>query len=628
MSTLADKLAALPDYPGCYLFRDREGTIIYIGKAKVLKNRVRSYFQQSRKGDPKLDALRKNIATFEYIVTGSEKEALVLEAQLIKRHSPRYNIMLKDDKRQPYIKVTTNETYPRIVIVRRVDNKDGARYFGPFTYSTAMRQLVDTIQKVFPIRTCDNPMPKKSCLMYHINRCIAPCEHLCDPADYAHMVEEICTFLSGKTTDLLESLKKRMWAAADNKEYEKAARFRDQIRAIEDIKQKQKIVSADIADRDVLAIAVDGDDICGVVLQVREGRLLGKVHYFLTGAMDTPRTEIFAAFAQQYYLRAQLVPDEVILQYPLVEEAAFLAWLSERRGKKVTVFYPQRGKKLNLVLMAEENARIILEGHKIQKDKRKKRVPKSVHELQKALKLKKLPRVIEAFDISNLQGTDAVAGMVYFENGQPRKGEYRRFKMTTTGPDDFEMIKEAVSRRYKRLLEEKKEMPDLILIDGGKGQLSHACEALQALGIDVETQDIIGLAKRREEVFLPGKPFPIMISRTSPALYLLQRVRDEVHRYSVEYHRKLREKRYKTSELDAIKGVGEKRKTALLRHFGSVNRVKGATVEQLLQVDGMTKPAALAIWQYFHEAAEQTKPNPPNTSPEEPPKRKYNLQKR
>jgi excinuclease ABC subunit C len=598
-----ERLTHLPAKPGVYIMKNRDGEIIYIGKAKVLRNRVRSYFQGGADdGRWQFKALVANVADIEYIVTDTEVEALILEANLIKEHKPRYNINLKDDKKYPFIKIT-HELYPQVLIVRDV-KKDGARYFGPYTDVRAVRNTVEMLHRLFPIRTCQGILPSKRidrvCVEYHIKRCQGPCEGLVSVEDYNRMIDACAFFLAGKSREVIDMLKGRMEAAARELRFEEAAMYRDRLADLQGVRDRQKVVTPDGGDWDIIAVAREDDEACGLVMEVRQGRLLGRKHYFLGGVASASDAEVVEAFVRQFYLTAMVVPPEVHLPCEIGEEerATIGEWLSERAGGTVTLKVPQRGGKAGLLKMAEGNARLLLTERRLKREKLRDRLPHSVEALQRDLRLPKPPRRIEAFDISNIQGADAVASLVVFWDGKPRKDEYRKFKIQTVeGPNDFASMREVVRRRFRRLIEEGREKPDLVLIDGGAGQLASALAALYEL--KVMDQPIVGLAKRLEEIYLPGVPDPQTLPRTSSSLKLLQAIRDEAHRFAVTFHRTLRGKRLSASLLDEIPGVGEMRKTALLKRFGSVRKVAEAEVGEVAAVEGIREKLAEVIKGYL-----------------------------
>jgi len=603
---LEEKLENLPSKPGVYLFKDAKGKVIYVGKAKSLKNRVRTYFQKSSDGSPKLRVMTSKICDLETIVTDSEVEALILEANLIKEYKPRYNITLKDDKSYPYIRVT-NEKFPRIFPTRKIV-QDGSRYFGPYTDVHSMRSLLKTVRRIFPIRSCNYRLDDKSiksgkykvCLDYYIKRCPGPCEGLISEEEYRKIVNQVVSFIDGKNNALVEELKKEMEEKAAQKRFEEAARIRDQINFIEVFQSKQKVVSNELVDRDILTVCAEGDLACGVLFKVRDGKVVGRQHFYLNTPKEESSTDVLSSFLKQYYLKAQFIPGEIFLPEPIEEMDFIEEWLTKRRKGRVKLVVPQRGEKAKLMRMCQKNAELLLEELKLQKMKAKDYLPYSVKALQKDLHLPKPPRRIEAFDISTISGSDAVASMVAFVNGRPHKSDYRKFKIKTVeGIDDFAMMAEVIYRRYSRLLEEKAPMPDLILVDGGKGQLSSALSSLEKLNL--KDQPIVALAKRLNEVYLPGLSDPQSISKSSPGLKLLMQIRDEAHRFAIQYHRKLRGKRTVSSELDEIKGVGEVRKRALLKHFGSLEKIKEASVEQLSEVEGISRSLAEEIWRHFHK---------------------------
>ncbi len=605
---LADKLAHIPRKPGVYLFKDRSGTILYIGKAKVLRNRVRSYFQDGRVRGGKLAILVSKIHDLEVIVTDSEMEALILEMNLVKEYKPRYNISLKDDKSFPYIRVT-NERFPRIFPTRKII-RDGSRYFGPYTDVGSMRGLLKAVKRIFPIRSCNYDLTEevvrrkkiKLCLDYHIQKCDGPCQGLVSPDEYGAMIEQVVKFINGRDKAVIHELTQRMHELAEQRRFEEAARMRDRIRFIEDFHYKQKITTGDTGDRDVLAVAMEDEDACGLVFKIRDGKIIGRQHFYMTGVIDEDYPAVVASFLKQYYLKAEYIPTELYLPVEIPEMQAIGEWLNEKAGASVHLSVPQKGDKARLVAMCNKNARLLLEELQLQKQKSRQKVPHSVTALQRDLRLKKPPRRIEAFDISNIQGSDPVASMVCFVDGTARKSDYRKFKIRgKSSPDDFAMMHEAVMRRYSGSLKKSLPDPDLILIDGGKGQLSAALSALQQCGLD--TIPIISLAKRLDEVFVPGDSEPLNIPRTSSGLKLLQRLRDESHRFAITFHRSLRRKRTASSELDAIPGVGPARRKALLTFFGSVQGVRDASVDDLQLVSGISAELAKTIWEHFHVQA-------------------------
>jgi len=600
--SLDGKLESLPGGPGVYQHKDSSGKVLYVGKAKNLRSRVRQYFQKSRSVDPRIEQMLSKATDLEIIVTDSEVEALILEANLIKKLKPRYNVSLKDDKSYPYI-VITNEPYPRVFVTRHI-RKDGSRYFGPYTDVKNVRAALRTIRHIFMIRSCnyfiDEDMITKRkirvCLDYHIKKCEGPCEGLVSREKYNAMIAQVAALLQGRTSSLIGSLTEEMESLAGQMKFEEAAQIRDRIKGLQTYSEKQKAVDLDPIDRDIIAFAVEGDDACGVVFKLREGKMIGRQHYYMVNVDQKPEGEVLEALLQQYYLGADYIPKEVFVSAPIEDSDAVRQWLSERRGDPVLLVHPTEGEEAKLVRLSMNNAEFLLGELKIQKMKRADYVPHGVTSLQRDLRLQRLPRTIECFDISNTQGTDTVASMVVFVDGKPKKSEYRKFRVhSVTGPDDFASMREVIERRYSRVLEEERDLPDLIMVDGGKGQLSSAVDVLTKLGI--HEQPIIGLAKRLEEVFLPERSEPEVIPKTSTGLRLLQQVRDEAHRFAITYHRTLRAKRTLQTELDLIKGIGKKRATELLEAFGSVQGVKFATHEQLAEIVG--ERVAEKIKEYF-----------------------------
>ncbi|HHU31483.1 MAG TPA: excinuclease ABC subunit UvrC [Clostridia bacterium] len=606
---IQEKLKLLPDKPGVYLMHDEAGEIIYVGKASSLKNRVRSYFRPNPGDSPKVEAMVSRIADLEWIITDTEVEALILELNLIKKHRPKYNIRLVDDKHYPYLKLTVNEKYPRIVITRSM-KKDGARYFGPYTRSGAMNETLRLLRKIFPLRTCSNETMARQtrpCLNAHIKRCLAPCTNQVTPEVYLDMVRDIILFLEGKQEDLIKTLEVKMNQAAENMEFERAAELRDQINAVRQVMVKQKIISADMSNQDVIAMARGQGESCVQIFFIREGKLLGRDHFFLQGTDEMSRSEIITAFVEQYYSKASEIPQEILLQEEVIGKELLERWLTDSKGKRVYLRTPQRGEKLKLVEMVAKNALMTLEEEELTRQKKQMMTKEAVLELQRELALKKPPFRIECYDISNIQGTNSVGSMVVFENGEPKTSDYRRFQIKTVeGPNDFASLQEVLARRFKRAKAEAEEgsqgskfakLPDLIIIDGGKGQLSSAREVMHQLGVD----DIptFALAEEEELLFTEGKSEPIVLPKNSPSLYLVQRVRDEAHRFAVSYHRRLREKRAYKSILDEVPGIGPKRKKALLKAFGSLKGIREASLEELAQVEGMTRPAAETLLEYL-----------------------------
>jgi excinuclease ABC subunit C len=602
--TLEEKLQNLPDAPGVYLMKDAKGHVIYAGKAVSLRSRVRSYFQKGAKGE-KTEMMVRQIADLETIVTHTELEALALESNLIKKHRPRYNVILRDDKNYPYLRFDIKSEYPRLEVVRRL-KKDGALYYGPYVPAGGMWEALALIRRTFPIAPCKGEFkaerPGRPCVQFQIGRCVGPCAGGVDRAAYRDMVNQVRLFLEGKNRDLLDMLKSRMDEASERMDYERAAELRDRIAKIEGALEKQKIISPGFENQDIVGVATEAGRADIQVLFIRNGMLLGRKDFFLEDVRGMTNEEVLADFLHQFYGKEMIVPSEILLPLEVPDRPVFESWLTERRGAGVEVLVPQRGRKRELVQMASDNAAQSLREHLLSQ-RSKDRI---LANLQEELALGNLPRRIEAFDISTIQGSDSVGSMVTFENNRPDKRGYKRFRIKgVVGQDDFGMMAEVIRRRYSS--PDMGELPDLIVIDGGKGQLNAALEVLTELGI--EGPDVVGLAKARsgdegaerefERVFLPGESEPVILPPASAGTHLVARVRDEAHRFAIEYHRKLREKRAVHSELDDVTGIGEARKKALLRHFGSIEKIKQATVEELASAPGVTKKAAEAIVEFY-----------------------------
>lgn len=592
---LAEKLLHLPEKPGVYLMKDEQGRIIYVGKAVVLYNRVRSYFHSSRNHSPKVQAMVARIADLEYIVTGSEMEALILECNLIKKHRPKYNISLRDDKTYPYIKVTLQEEFPRLYATRRVQ-KDGARYFGPYTNAGAVHEVIELVRKLFPLRTCRMLTARRPCLEYHIKRCLAPCANLVDQETYQGMIKEVCLLLEGRSDAVLRSLQRRMEAAAEDLSFELAAKLRDQLTAVKKVTEKQNIVTG-AGDQDAIGLARSALGTCAQVFFIRSGKMVGRDHFLLSGSEEEEDEAVLTAFLKQYYNQATFVPKEVLLPLALEEQHLLADWLTQLKGSRVAVETPKRGTKKNIVTMANDNAAIVLSEQETKLKAHSAQTAEAVAELGRYLGLTELPDRMECFDISHIQGAETVASMVVFEGGMPKKEDYRRYKLQTVEgkPDDFKSMQEVVGRRYE---DQNQPTPNLIIIDGGKGQLSSALEIIRRAGLTVP---VIGLAKEFEHIFKEGDSEPLILPRHSQALYLIQRIRDEAHRFAITYHRKLRSKRNMTSILDHVPGIGATRRKALWDAFSSLAKMKAATVEELAAVPTMTFPAAQAVYDFFRE---------------------------
>ena len=583
MSTKVKSPENLPKKPGVYIMRDANDEIIYIGKAKNLINRVRSYFRE-KLDRPKTQILMSHFDSLEYIVTNSEKEALILEANLIKKHRPRYNIQLKDDKRYPYVKIT-NEKFPRLIITRNV-TKNGV-YYGPFTDVTSVKKTVKFLKSLFKIRTCRNM--DGPCLNSQIELCYAPCSGEISQEEYNEIINKIDLFFQGKYSVIVKNLKKEMTVAAQNEQFEKAAVLRDQITSIEEIMEKQFVdLVDDDLDQDVIAIAPNDNEVVVIIMPIRNGKIVGRDDFLMSGSQYESNSEIVFAFIQQYYGFNRHVPKQILLNESIDDVGLLEEWLSDLRGNRVYIKVPMKGVKLRLVNMAQKNAEIIKH--------QKKAMENSLIELKKYLKLDKLPRVIEGYDISNISGKFAVGSKVSFKDAKPNKKKYKRFKIETPGPNDFAMMKELLTRRLKMI--DTDEEPDLIVIDGGKGQLGMACEVLDELNLS--HIPIIGLAKEFEEIYLPNSRKPIIIPKNNKALHLLQQVRDESHRFAITYHRKLRSDNISESSLDDIPGIGKKRKINILKEFETIDNVKNASVDELAKIEGMNKRVANNVYDYYH----------------------------
>ncbi len=607
--TLAEKLQSLPTSPGCYLYKDSAGEIIYVGKAINLRSRVRSYFQKSANHTAKTRKLVSRIVDLDIIMVDSELEALVLECNLIKQHRPHYNVRLRDDKHYPYLMLTMNEPFPRLLVTRKV-KQDGGRYFGPFTNSRAVWDSLRLLYRLFPLVTCrkswDNTPVQRPCLYHQMGRCPhAPCAGLGNKDEYRKMVEDVALFLDGKQDKLVKQLKAEMEEAAEDLQFEKAARLRDQVQAVETLVERQKVVSTNQTDQDIVAIVNDQGKSAVQMFFIRNGKLIGQEHFLLDGMEGEEGIESATAeFVKQYYQEASYVPQEIVLPTHVEETVIIEQWLRQKKGAKVTLTVPERGEKKQLLDMASQNAKLALDQMQATTAAEHDRTVGALMELQDALGLDSPPERIEAFDISTIQGSNSVGGMVVFQDGKPLKSDYRRFKIqkpTPTGePNDFAMMREVLTRRLKEFQSDNPKfntLPDLMLIDGGKGQLSVAVSVAAELGLEL---NMIGLAKQYELIYMPGKSDPLVLPRNSQALFLLQRVRDEVHRFSVTYHRTLRGKNATMSVLDTIPGIGPTRRRALLNFFGSVERLKHANVDQIANAPAMNRKLATTIHTMLH----------------------------
>jgi excinuclease ABC subunit C len=589
LSTIQEKLAALPAAPGVYILKNAKGKPVYVGKAKSLRDRVRSYFRGDDSSHHKPPEMYRQIADFETIVTGSDSEALILESNLIKEYGPRYNIQLRDDKTYPYIKVTTGEPLPRVFVTRRLA-KDGSRYFGPYADVGHMRRALRAIKKLYTIRSCHYDLPQQApprpCLDYYIGRCKAPCVGYQSEAEYREMIDEVVLVLQGHTGRLAEKLAERMAEAASSLEFERAAEYRDVLRGLDEIERRQLAIDPRGGDVDAVGLAQDGDTACGVVLKIREGKLLGHAAHMMGNVQGEEEPAVLAAFIARYYLLQEEIGKELLVPRTFDDRETVESLLAERSGRAFFVRVPRRGIKRDLVARAEENARHLLEERRLVEGQAEKRAPSALYSLRAELNLERVPRAIIGFDVSNIQGSDPVGAAVWFENGEPLKSEYRRFKIESVeGIDDYAAMQEIVGRYFTRRLEEDKRLPDLVLVDGGKGQLTAAAQALERAG--VLDLPLVSLAKREELIFSLDRSEPLRLARREPGLQLLQRVRDEVHRFGITYHRKRRSRRTLRSGLLDIPGVGPARHQALLRKFGSLKAIKEAEVDEIAGVAGI-----------------------------------------
>lgn len=612
MFDISEELKKLPDKPGVYIMHDQSDEIIYVGKAINLKNRVRQYFQHSKNKAPKVIAMVSHIAYFEYIVTDSEMEALLLECNLIKEHRPKYNVMLKDDKTYPYIKVTVNEDYPRIFITRKYV-KDKNRYFGPITDATAAKETVDLINKLFPIRKCRKSLPKeigkeRPCLNYHIGQCLAPCDNLISKEEYGKIVDEVIAVLEGKYDYIIKYLEGLMYAASDNMDFEKAAMYRDRIAGVKKIMEKQKITNTGVGDSDVIAFSRAMDEALVQVFFIRGGKLSGREHFLINAPDYIERSGIMTQFVKQFYSGTAYIPRELILEEELIpeEEPAIIELLENMRGSKVTITVPQKGEKNKMVELAARNAAITFErmGERLKKEQRQ--TIGALEEIKEALGLDRLPARIEAYDISNTQGFESVGSMVVFENGKAKNSDYRKFRIkTVTGANDFASMEEVIGRRLAHYLREKNEagsftrLPDMIFVDGGKSQITAALNAMDNVGVHIPVCGMVKDDRHRTRGLLYNDA-EIEFKTNSEGFKLITRIQDEVHRFAIEYHRKLRSEKQVHSVLDDIEGIGPKRRKALMKQFGDIEAIKNAEVADLLEAEEMTIKAAESVYAFFH----------------------------
>lgn len=617
MFNIEDELKKLPSQPGVYLMHDAKDEIIYVGKAVSLKNRVRQYFQSSRNKSAKIEQMVSRIARFEYIVTDSEMEALVLECNLIKEHQPRYNTMLKDDKAYPYIKVTVGEDFPRVMLARTM-KKDKNRYFGPYTSAGAVKDTIDLIHKLYKIRTCSRNLPRdtgkeRPCLNYHIKQCDAPCQGYISKEEYGENIRQVLEFLNGRYDGVLKNLEEKMKAASDAMDFEKAIEYRDLLSSVKKVAQKQKITSSNMEDRDIIAMARDDMDAVVQVFFVREGKLIGRDHFRMSVATAETRGQILSSFVKQFYAGTPFLPKELWVQYELEDMELIGQWLSARKGQKVRITVPKKGDKERLVELAEKNAALVL----IQDNERNKREEMrtigAMNQVAQWLGLENVRRM-EAFDISNISGYESVGSMVVFENGRPKRSDYRKFRIKTViGPNDYASMKEVLARRFTHGMEEQKQLknqgvekefgsftrfPDLLMMDGGKGQVNIALEVMEQLGLSIP---VCGMVKddnhRTRGLYYQNEE--ISIDRHSEGFRLITRIQDEAHRFAIEYHRSLRSKSQVRSILDEIPGIGDTRRKSLMRSFQSLDAVRESSVEELCQVPGMNRAAAESVYQFF-----------------------------
>lgn len=601
MFDIQEQLKKLPAEPGVYLMKNENDKIIYVGKAISLKNRVRQYFQSSKNHTSKVKSMVKNIAKFEYIITDSELEALILECNLIKQYRPKYNVLLRDDKTYPYIKVTVNEDYPRVLKVRKV-LKDKAKYFGPYTNITAVNDTLEIIRNTYPIRTCNIDIEKaiankvRPCLNKHIKKCIGPCTGEVSKEEYNKMIEEVILFLSGKEERLIEILKEKMNKCAMDFNFEDAAIYRDKIRSLEDMVQKQKIDSgtSDL-NQDIIAMARAHDEACVQVFFIRNGKIVGREHFILEGVMDSSRKSILSSFVKQFYISQDYIPKEIIIEDEIEDSFVLEEWLTDKKGQKVNIKVPQKGDKKNLIEMVRKNAIEYLEKFSnLNKLKYQKSIG-ALEELKNILGLKDTPKRIESFDISNIQGVDSIGSMVVFTDGKKDKKEYRRYKIKTVeGPNDYDSMAEIVERRIKY-----ENFPDLILLDGGKGQVSAVKKVLDRYGVNIPLWGMYKDDKHRTKGLISQEK-EIELDKTSNLYRFVASIQEEVHSYAISYHRSLRNKSLTKSVLDDIQGIGEKRKKALLSHFKSIEEIKVASFEDLLEVEGMNKSSAESVFKFFN----------------------------
>lgn len=619
MFHIQDELKKLPEKPGVYIMKDENGVIIYIGKAVVLKNRVRQYFQSLSNQAPKVHAMVSRIKEFEYIVTDSELEALILECNLIKKYKPKFNILLKDDKNYPYIKVTMNEEYPRVLMTRKME-KDGAKYFGPYSSVTTVKEVIDLVKRLFPLKSCNKVFPRdigkeRPCLNYHIYQCLGPCQGDVNKEGYRELMKDICSFLGGKQEEIIKRLELQMKTAADNMDFESAAGIRDKINSLKQIAERQKVLSNAMEDQDIIAFAKENTDSCVQVFFIRGGKLIGKEHFIFEGMGDVEDKELMSSFIKQFYNSTAFIPEKVILQQDVEELNIIERWLSGKRDARVHVKVPRKGEKLRLVEMVSKNALIALQQFKNRIKNEDLTSTEGLQNLSGLLELENNPERIEAYDISNTGTSEIVASMVVFEKGKPSNKDYRRFKIKTIDTqNDYASMQEVIYRRFKHAEKERNEieskkvlsteakfikLPDLILLDGGLGHVNAVNNVLKELNIRIPVFGMFKDSNHRTRG-LVSKDNEFELNKNLPVLRFVTSIQDEAHRFALDYNKKLRQKRYRGSALDEIEGIGSKRKKALIKHFGSVNKIKTAGEDDLLAVEGITKNVAQKIYEYFH----------------------------
>lgn len=618
MLNIKDQLKKLPDKPGVYLMKDEMDEIIYVGKSKSLKKRVSQYFRSSKNHDAKVIAMVKCIKEFEYIITDTEVEALILEANLIKKHKPRYNIALKDDKNYPYIKVTVKDRYPRVIKTRKII-KDNAKYFGPYISVDAVNKTLETIEELFPLRKCNRNLETnkdRPCLNYHIRKCIGPCTGEVMHQDYMEIVDQILLLLGGKHDILIDELKNRMAEASKQLDFERAAKYRDRINALNNLLERQKIISTSDADQDYISMSRSSDKTCAMIFFVRGGKLIGREQHILEGTEDIRRSEILSTFVKQFYSGTAFIPKEILIDEKIDDYILIEKWLTQKRGSKVTIKQPIRGEKRKLLEMVHTNALEYLTKFEEKINREKEYSENSLNELLELLSLEKAPRRIEAYDISNIYGVFSVGSMVVFKDGKPLNSGYRRFKIKTIeGPNDYGSMQEVLYRRFKRGIEEKQMLkeqglsyvegkfsffPDLILVDGGKGQVKVVKEVLYALGVDIPVAGMVKDDKHRTKGLI-FEDKDITLDKRSYVFKLIARIQDEVHRFAITYHKTIRDKSLIQSVLDEVPGIGQKRKSELLKHFGSIGKIKKASIDELKKVEGMNEKIAINVYNFFRQ---------------------------